>query len=499
MFPNASPSSIPSIVVTCLAVLTTAACIESKSVTCKNGLVCPAGMVCAAEEDRCIQGLCGDATTQKDEGEQCDDGNSVAGDGCSPDCMFERCGNGLVDLHEECDYNADGGVGCNQYCAQRRCGDGLLDPGEACDDGNEASGDGCNATCTSTESCGNRFLDPGELCDDGNRANGDKCSSDCRSMEACGNGIRDIDEECDDGNESNSDDCLTTCVSARCGDGFTNSQGADHEACDDGPLLDGPCRSDCRSLKKCGNALVDPGEECDDGNDIDTDACPRTCKNATCGDGFVLDTNELREECDDGNTSACGSCSATCTHQQEPAHARGVILIDLVDGGVQDGEILIVSDGVGRCIFEFDTDGEVLDTHAQVRPSAPGSGMDVADHLFSALGDATTHETQQGCDTPDAGSFAPPPALRLNVRRPDGGTRLELEHRHPGPQGNQPIIESVVNPGFTVTSLGGGTGMDCPAGTGCTDDRDCDPVDGRHECLKDDDQPVGRCGVRRSP
>ena len=28
-----------------------------------------------------------------------------------------------------------------------RCGDGVLDQGEQCDDGNRMSGDGCNALC----------------------------------------------------------------------------------------------------------------------------------------------------------------------------------------------------------------------------------------------------------------------------------------------------------------------------------------------------------------
>jgi cysteine-rich repeat protein len=39
-------------------------------------------------------------------------------------------------------------------------------------------------------------------------------------------------------------------------------------------------------------------ELCDDGNDIDTDACTNACEPATCGDGIV---HEGVEECDDGN------------------------------------------------------------------------------------------------------------------------------------------------------------------------------------------------------
>ena len=53
--------------------------------------------------------------------EQCDDGNSVAGDGCSATCRFEFCGDGVVQAAR----------------------------GESCDDGNTTSGDGCSATCVS--------------------------------------------------------------------------------------------------------------------------------------------------------------------------------------------------------------------------------------------------------------------------------------------------------------------------------------------------------------
>jgi cysteine-rich repeat protein len=40
--------------------------------------------------------ICGDG--QRDPGEQCDDGNTVAGDGCSPTCLFEVGGKLLIDI-----------------------------------------------------------------------------------------------------------------------------------------------------------------------------------------------------------------------------------------------------------------------------------------------------------------------------------------------------------------------------------------------------------------
>jgi cysteine-rich repeat protein len=57
----------------------------------------------------------------------------------------------------------------------------------------------------------------------------------------------------------------------------------------------------------CGNSFVEPGEECDDGNDVDTDGCI-ACKLATCGDGFVHAGVEL---CGDSSTAACTNANET--------------------------------------------------------------------------------------------------------------------------------------------------------------------------------------------
>ena len=56
---------------------------------------------------------------QVDAGEDCDDWNNTGGDGCSADCHFEKCGDGIARLQRE-----------------------------GCDDGNNTSGDGCSAAAT---------------------------------------------------------------------------------------------------------------------------------------------------------------------------------------------------------------------------------------------------------------------------------------------------------------------------------------------------------------
>jgi cysteine-rich repeat protein len=60
-----------------------------------------------------------------------------------------------------------------------RCGDGHVDPGEECDDGNTRNGDGCSAACHHEPVCGNGRVEVGEACDDGNTEPGDGCSPGC--------------------------------------------------------------------------------------------------------------------------------------------------------------------------------------------------------------------------------------------------------------------------------------------------------------------------------
>jgi len=75
--------------------LTSTGCQSPGSVTCRSGRVCPAGQHCAANQDICFIGTCGNAIV--DPGEQCDDGNLMDKDGCSPTCTKESCGNHNMD------------------------------------------------------------------------------------------------------------------------------------------------------------------------------------------------------------------------------------------------------------------------------------------------------------------------------------------------------------------------------------------------------------------
>ena len=53
--------------------------------------------------------------------------------------------------------------------------------------------------------------------------------------------------------------------------------------------------NDNGGFEHCGNGVLDSGEQCDDGNLIDTDACLSTCQFNVCGDGVI---NTGVEQCD---------------------------------------------------------------------------------------------------------------------------------------------------------------------------------------------------------
>jgi len=102
--------------------------------------------------------VCGDGEIEGSE--QCDDGNTTDGDGCSATCQTEAgveiaCDDGV-------DNDLDGLVDCaDSDCANAAvctdvCGDGVVGASEQCDDGNTTNGDGCDARCmleTAVEDC----------------------------------------------------------------------------------------------------------------------------------------------------------------------------------------------------------------------------------------------------------------------------------------------------------------------------------------------------------
>ncbi len=244
--------------------------------TCDNGAE-PPGDYC--RDAVCIDPECGDDV--KGPLEQCDDGNNTAGDGCSPVCEFEFCGNSQIDGDEQCDDGRNGNDldGCRDDCLYT-CSDPALDctdtPGDC--HGFECVAGGLGQVCS-------LIVDISDPPDDQNPCTLDTC-------DAAGNPLHDPASdgtECDNQQGVPGDYCVGgVCIDPVCGDGIEGSL----EACDDGNFdcCDG-CLPTCEEhTNTCGDGFTCPPEECDDENDQAGDGCTPGCVRevGTCPPDMVL-------------------------------------------------------------------------------------------------------------------------------------------------------------------------------------------------------------------
>ena len=147
----------------------------------------------------------------------------------------------------------------------------------------------------------------------------DPCSD---NLDNDGDGLWDVDDP----------DCAEVSI---CGDGTVDSG----EQCDDGNTVNtDTCRNDC-TLPYCPDGIIDPEEQCDDGNNIPGDGCESDCTltpDPVCGDGIV----NGNEECDNGVNNGNG-CESDCTLTPPPAApvcGDGIVNGDEeCDNGVNNG------------------------------------------------------------------------------------------------------------------------------------------------------------------
>ncbi len=227
---------------------------------------------------------------------------SVVADSCVTDCgVFEPCESRdaleLVDracmqcLAPSVDYV--GSCTCWVYApdpamCEGVCGDGTCDAGESCST--------CYADCS--------LFHPACSADsDCTKIDLDYCYPQknlCYCSPLCGDGRCDVDEG----------ESCSTCY-ADCAQLHPNCI-ADSECTDMGFDYCDPKKKWCYcNAPVCGNNIVEWGEECEDGNTTNTDACVN-CQNAKCSDGFV---QADVDQCDDGNAVDGDCCSALCTFE----------------------------------------------------------------------------------------------------------------------------------------------------------------------------------------
>ena len=240
------------------------------------------GAVVTGDLSRC-------GNNEKDPGEYCDDGNTVNGDCCNRLCQIESncacpegfghpcinmavCGNGVLTSDETCDDgNTLNDDGCSSDCNKiedgfecrvpgksciAKCGDGRIMGRESCDDGNATSGDGCSSTCQ---------IEPGADCPEPGKP--------CRKA-VCGNGILEKTEQCDCGTDAGK---LPVGCKAVNGLFYGDGKGCSKTCTKEPSCLDADGKTQACSTA-CGDGNIDPGEDCDDGNQLDNDGCSSKCK-----------------------------------------------------------------------------------------------------------------------------------------------------------------------------------------------------------------------------
>ena len=294
---------------------------------------CQSGLCDRTEGDngRCERQM-SNSNSLLESGEGCDDGNTEDGDGCT---------RGRIDIGSACNADPAGATG-DDSCQTRVCdptegptgicerirsrGNNVVESGEGCDDGNLESGDGCNSyglielgyPCNVDEAgrVGNRSCESGH-CNDVAESPG-LCVA-----EGCGDGTlylgyRDVlNEACDDGNNVNGDGCDMNCQIENgfpCNDyyeGRTKDMACQSLRCDRSRGEDGICQP-----RGCGDAWLDPGEGCDDGNNVNGDGCNQDClieNTFFCNidsDGLVGDASCVSGVCDTTVSTRGGCVSA---------------------------------------------------------------------------------------------------------------------------------------------------------------------------------------------
>jgi len=100
-------------------------------------------------------------------------------------------------------------------------------------------------------------------------------------------------------------------ASCTCGNGALDG----NEQCDDGPTGSEFCDPDCTN-RRCGDGYVNAlaGEQCDDGNDVDDDACRNGCVATTCGDG-LRNGSETDVDCGGACGTKCAARKSCELHQ----------------------------------------------------------------------------------------------------------------------------------------------------------------------------------------
>ena len=148
----------------------------------------------------------------------------------------------------------------------------------------------------------------------------------------------------------------------------------------------------------CGDSILDPMEQCDDGNTTAADGCDASCRReAYCGDGTV---NGM-EVCDDGNNRSGDGCRSDCQSDESCGNGvRDVVSGELCDdGNTIDGDgcsaDCTIAEGCGDGMVDAAA-GETCDDGNTV--SLDGCGADCRTEISMVIDDLMIGGEGVGCD-----------------------------------------------------------------------------------------------------
>ncbi len=171
-----------------------------------------------------------------------------------------------------------------------------------------------------------------------------------------------------------------------------------------------PVEVACQGQRLCPNGTLDPGEECDDGNQVDGDGCDSNCTLTACGNGRV----SPGEQCDDSNTVDGDCCSSTCQFENHrascgnpPYHCNGAgACVECGDGLVNDPDEQCEGGDCCSAACQFEPSGTGCDDDNICTPTDACDGAGACVGSPCADGDVCTQDV---CDPVQGCMFVPGP------------------------------------------------------------------------------------------